>query len=83
MTARWPDTSFLWNSRYLERAAELLRNHGHAIDDGLLTHVWPLGWEHINLTGDYTWTHEDAGSPARLRALRLDQLPPPRPSLAA
>ena len=21
----------------------------------LLTHVWPLGWEHITLTGEYRW----------------------------
>jgi TnpA family transposase len=73
----------LWNSRYLERAVELLRDHGHAVDDGLLTHVWPLGWEHINLIGDYTWTTEDPRSPDELRALRLDQLPPPRLPLAA
>ncbi|HEY0792686.1 MAG TPA: hypothetical protein VGD78_16610 [Chthoniobacterales bacterium] len=25
------------------------------IDDALLTHLPPLGWEHIHLTGDYGW----------------------------
>ena len=26
-------------------------------------HLSPLGWEHINLTGDYTWVAEiDAGA---------------------
>ena len=65
----------LWNSRYLGRAVALLRDHGHAVDDGILTHVWPLGWEHINLTGDYTWTTQDPRSPDGPRALRLDQLP--------
>jgi Tn3 transposase DDE domain len=24
-------------------------------DPTLLQHVSPLGWDHINLTGDYTW----------------------------
>ena len=34
---------------------ERLRGHGHAVDDGLLQYLSPLGWEHINLTGDYLW----------------------------
>jgi hypothetical protein len=25
------------------------------LDQNLLQHISPLGWEHINLTGDYTW----------------------------
>eukprot|EP01132_Coremiostelium_polycephalum_P000292 gene292-381_t len=25
------------------------------IDESLLKHLSPLGWEHINLTGDYAW----------------------------
>ncbi len=43
----------LWNTVYLERAANALRGHGQAVDDGLLQYLSPLGWEHINLTGDY------------------------------
>jgi hypothetical protein len=27
--------------------------------DDLLQHVAPLGWNHINLTGDYLWTQLD------------------------
>ncbi len=45
----------LWNLVYLERAAVLLRAHGKALDDTLLQYLSPLGWEHINLTGDYLW----------------------------
>ncbi|WP_407209376.1 Tn3 family transposase [Enterobacter hormaechei] len=45
----------LWNTVYLERAANALRGHGQAVDDGLLQYLSPLGWEHINLTGDYLW----------------------------
>ena len=65
----------LWNSRYLELAAHRLREHGHAVDDRLLAHVWPLGWEHINLTGDYSWTETGPTAPDDLRQLRLDHLP--------
>jgi hypothetical protein len=25
------------------------------VDDALLPYLSPLGWEHINLTGDYIW----------------------------
>jgi hypothetical protein len=25
------------------------------VDDGLLPYLSPLGWEHLNLTGDYSW----------------------------
>jgi len=45
----------LWNTVYLERAAHGLRGNGHAVDDALLRYLSPLGWEHINLTGDYLW----------------------------
>jgi TnpA family transposase len=65
----------LWNSRYLELAAHRLRERGHAVDDRLLAHVWPLGWEHINLTGDYSWTETGPTAPDSLRPLRLDHLP--------
>jgi hypothetical protein len=44
----------LWNTVYLERAAAALREHG-SIDETLLRHVAPLGWNHIGLTGDYSW----------------------------
>ena len=40
---------------YLERAIVALREHGIIIDDESLTHLSPIGWEHINLTGDSTW----------------------------
>ncbi|AYO75682.1 hypothetical protein EBF16_01450 (plasmid) [Sphingobium yanoikuyae] len=35
----------------------------------MLQHLSPLGWQHINLTGDYLWTDPDAPSSA-LRPLR-------------
>ena len=44
----------LWNTVYLERAAALLAK-SRPVDSDLLQHVSPLGWEHINLTGEYSW----------------------------
>ena len=40
---------------YLERAIQAIKDHGETVDENLLQHVSPLGWEHINLTGDYVW----------------------------
>ena len=45
----------LWNTVYLERAVQILRDHGQITYINLLKHLSPLGWEHINLTGDYIW----------------------------
>ena len=44
---------------YLERAVNALRNQGQGVGETLLQYLLqylsPLGWEHINLTGDYVW----------------------------
>jgi hypothetical protein len=45
----------LWNTVYLSRAIQGLKAHGLLVGDNLLEHLSPLGWEHINLTGDYVW----------------------------
>ena len=42
-------------------------NIGIAFPDTLLTHVSPIGWEHINLTGDYTWQSNRRVAQGRLR----------------
>src|SRR5437868_4285587 len=47
----------LWNTRYLERAVAALRQ-AEDVPDQLLAHLSPLGWEHVNLTGDYIWSAE-------------------------
>ncbi len=42
----------LWNTMYLQCAVQALRAHGQPVDEALLPYLSPLGWEHINLTGD-------------------------------
>ena len=61
----------LWNTRYLARAVAALRET-QTVPDRLLAHLSPLGWEHINLTGDYLWNAALAMSenPDGLRPLR-------------
>jgi len=65
----------LWNTTYLERAIAGLTAHGHAVDDALLPHLSPLGWEHINLTGDYLWRQSKQVDRGRLRSLRPFAVP--------
>jgi TnpA family transposase len=60
----------LWNTVYLERAVNALRAHGQAVDDSLLPFLSPLGWEHINLTGDYLWPRSPKTKAAKFRPLR-------------
>ena len=45
----------LWNTVYLEKSVETLRKRGIEVDDHLLQHISPLGWDHIALTGEYRW----------------------------
>jgi TnpA family transposase len=60
----------LWNTVYLQRAVDYMRKQGHhpALLD--LTHLSPLGWEHINLTGDYHWETSPTLGPDQFRPLR-------------
>ncbi len=60
----------LWNTVYLERAVSALRGHGQAVDDSLLQYLSPLGWEHINLTGDYLWRSSSKIGAGKFRPLR-------------
>jgi TnpA family transposase len=60
----------LWNTVYLERSTAALREHGQTVDDKLLQHLSPLGWEHINLTGDYIWRQHKLVERGQFRPLR-------------
>ena len=60
----------LWNTVYLERALEALRERGGPIPTELVRHLSPLGWEHINLTGNYVWSLNKHVAQGRFRPLR-------------
>ncbi len=60
----------LWNTVYLERAVQALTGHGHSVDEDLLQHLSPLGWDHINLTGEYTWKQNRSVERGQFRPLR-------------
>jgi hypothetical protein len=60
----------LWNTVYLQRAVDHLRKQGIEPGPDDLEHLSPLGWEHINLTGDYAWETEESLNPDEFRPLR-------------
>lgn len=60
----------LWNTVYIERAVNALRQQGQEINDDYLQYLSPLGWEHINLTGDYLWKGKVKVGSGRFRPLR-------------
>lgn len=62
----------LWNTVYLERATQALCDAGNGIDDKLLQYLSPLGWEHINLTGDYVWQQSRKVEDGQFRPLCLN-----------
>lgn len=61
----------LWNTVYLAEAVELLKQQGMTVNEELLRHLSPLGWEHITLTGDYLWNMKQTPVSGQLRPLRL------------
>ncbi len=60
----------LWNTVYLGRALEAARRRGDRIPDALLAHLAPVGWQHLNLTGDYLWGPDTSLGPDGFRPLR-------------
>jgi hypothetical protein len=60
----------LWNTVYLGRALDVVRHRGDVVPDELLAHLAPLGWQHINLTGDYLWGADDRLAQDGFRPLR-------------
>lgn len=61
----------LWNTVYLEKAVCYLEASGKNFDPALLQHLSPLGWEHINLTGDYVWEKGRTIEKGQFRPLRM------------
>lgn len=57
----------IWNTTYLQKAIDHLKQN-YAFDESLLKHISPLGWEHMNLLGEYNFDVKNI--------LELDELRP-------
>ena len=60
----------VWNTVYLTEAVKFLKTNGN-VDESLLHHIFPLGFEHINFLGEYKFDDDHYPALARLRPLRL------------
>ena len=60
----------IWNTLYLEKAIEYRKSEGDFNED-LIANISPLGWEHINLLGEYTFNSEESFSREGLRELNI------------
>jgi TnpA family transposase len=65
----------LWNTVYMDRATEALKKQGSKINPDWYQYLSPLGWEHINLTGDYIWQQSKNIQKGKFRPLRSIQNP--------
>jgi hypothetical protein len=54
--------------RQIARVIDAMRAEGEAIPDDMLPFLSPLGWQHINLTGDYIWAAGSAAPKAQAAA---------------
>jgi TnpA family transposase len=61
-----------WNTVYFARVVDSLKGKGRTIPSHLLKHVSPISWEHINLTGTYSWRTEPT-DPTSFRPLREEK----------
>jgi TnpA family transposase len=59
----------LWNTVYLGRAIDAVRTRGERIGTDDLAALSPLGWEHVNITGDYVWEDQPRLDPDGFRPL--------------
>ncbi len=60
----------LWNTVYIENVINILKRKGLNLNEQLLSHLSSLGWEHINLTGDYIWRNNKKFAEGKYRPLR-------------
>lgn len=60
----------LWNTVYIERTIDSLKRKGIPLNEQLISHLSPLGWEHINLSGDYVWRTNLKLGQGKYRSLR-------------
>jgi len=60
----------IWNTTYLQKAIEHLKANG-CFNDDLLKHIAPLGWEHINFLGEYTFDVRNVPESDELRPLNI------------
>jgi esterase/lipase len=60
----------LWNTRYIERALRQLEHMGLEVRPEDVERIWPLGFQHINMLGRYSFDLPEQLTRGELRSLR-------------
>lgn len=60
----------IWNTTYLQKAINYLKSTD-CFNEDLLKHIAPLGWEHINFLGEYTFDVRNVLETDELRPLKI------------
>ncbi|CAM4453494.1 Tn3 transposase DDE domain-containing protein [Paenibacillus xylanexedens] len=63
----------VWNTVYLQQATEHRKKQGK-LQEELLNHISPLGWEHINFLGEYKFNFRQNTSLNSLRPLKEQEV---------
>lgn len=63
----------VWNTVYLQQATEHRKKQGK-LQEELLNHISPLGWEHINFLGEYKFNFRQNTSLNSLRPLKQQEV---------
>ncbi len=58
----------IWNTVYLTEATSVLKEKG-VFKEELMQHISPLGWEHINFLGEYSFDMNKTTNLGSLRPL--------------
>ncbi len=61
----------IWNTIYLEKAIDYKKSIGDEINEELIANIFPLGWEHINMLGEYSFKFDDNKDKEILRPLNI------------
>ena len=65
----------VWNTVYLQKAIDYLKETEKDFDENLLKHISPLGWEHINFLGEYSFDIKNIPKHNEFRPLNVKQIP--------
>ena len=60
----------VWNTVYIDKVVQQLRQEGHSVDDEDLKHIWPTRHTHVNVYGQYHFETKRLRKKHPLRDLR-------------
>jgi hypothetical protein len=73
----------IWNTRYMESALEVIRDRGNILEYEDIPRLSPLGYEHINIVGKYSFNLSETVANGKLRPLiNIEEIQPQQEELS-